>query len=146
MHHMACVDKARGIENLQALYMSYFPVQRQNALPICKMHYRYQITLQVSKYCLLALQNGIIYYTMVFYKKHALWFTSQSEGENKWVLRCLTLRALDIFSKTMETKEFFQFEIIIIWIPVLWVHGHYKHFYSYSAGIDFSLQTSDSDD
>ena len=32
-----------------------------------------------------------------------------------------------------------------IWIPVLWAYGHYKYFYSYSAGIDFILQTSDSD-
>ena len=46
----------------------------------------------------------------------------------------------------METKGFFQFEIIInvfvssfrsIWIHILWVYGHYKYVYSYSAGIDF---------
>ena len=51
----------------------------------------------------------------------------------------------------METKWFFQFEIIInvflrsfqfIWTPMLWVYGHYKLFYSYSAGIDFRRQTS----
>ena len=49
----------------------------------------------------------------------------------------------------METKGFFQFEIIInvllscfwyIWIPGLWVYGHWKYFYFYSAGIDFSRQ------
>ena len=47
---------------------------------------------------------------------------------------------------------FFQFEIIItvlvssfrfIWIPMLWVYGHYTRniFYSYSAGNDFSRQS-----
>ena len=55
----------------------------------------------------------------------------------------------------MEIKGFIQFEIIInvlvgsfwfIWIPMLWVYGHYKYVYFYSVGIDFSLQTSDSDD
>ena len=44
---------------------------------------------------------------------------------------------------------FFQFEIIInvsvssfwfIWIPMLWVYGHYKYVDSYSAAIDFSRQ------
>ena len=49
----------------------------------------------------------------------------------------------------METKGFFHIEIIInvlvsyvrfIWIPVLWVYGHYKYIYSYSAGIDFRRQ------
>ena len=46
----------------------------------------------------------------------------------------------------METKGFFQFEIIInvlvgnfrsISIPMLWVYGYFKYFYSYIAGIDF---------
>ena len=49
---------------------------------------------------------------------------------------------------------FFQFEIIInvlvnsfrfIWIPMLWVYGHYKYFYSYRAGIDLSRLTSEVD-
>ena len=49
----------------------------------------------------------------------------------------------------MENKRFFQFEIIInvlassfcfIWIPILWVYGHYKYFYYDSAGIDFRRQ------
>ena len=49
----------------------------------------------------------------------------------------------------METKRFFQIEIILnglvssfrfIWIPMLWVNGHYKYSYSYSAGIDFRRQ------
>ena len=44
----------------------------------------------------------------------------------------------------METKVFFQFEIItnvlvsfscFIWIPMLWVYGYYKSFYIYSAGV-----------
>ena len=43
-------------------------------------------------------------------------------------------------------KGFIQFEIItnvlvssfwFIWIPMLWVYGHYKYFYSYSMGINF---------
>ena len=47
------------------------------------------------------------------------------------------------------TKGFFQFEIVInvlassfrfTWIPMLFVYGHYKCFYSYSAGIDFRRQ------
>ena len=46
----------------------------------------------------------------------------------------------------METKGFFQFEIFInvlvsslrfIWIPMLWVHSHYKFINSFSAGIVF---------
>ena len=66
--------------------------------------------------------------------------------------------------KPWRQKGFIQFAIIInvlvssfwfIWIPMLWVYGHYKYFYSYSAGIVFRrqnltstiwrLQTSDSD-
>ena len=51
--------------------------------------------------------------------------------------------------KHRNQKVFFQFEIIInvlvssywfIWIPMVWVYGHYKYLYSYSAGIDFSRQ------
>ena len=43
----------------------------------------------------------------------------------------------------------FRFEIIInilvsvfrfIWIPMLWVYGHYKYLNSYSVGIDFRRQ------
>ena len=43
----------------------------------------------------------------------------------------------------METKEFFQFEIIInvlvisfclIWIHMLWVYGHYKYFILSAGG------------
>ena len=49
----------------------------------------------------------------------------------------------------METKGFFQFEIVryflvssfcFTWIPMLWVYGHYIYFYSYSAGINFRRQ------
>ena len=49
----------------------------------------------------------------------------------------------------METKRFFRFEISItvlvssfwlIWIPMLWVYGHYNFFYFYRTGIDFSRQ------
>ena len=47
---------------------------------------------------------------------------------------------------TLEIKGFFQFEIIInvsvssfrfIWIPMLWVHGHYDFVYFYSTAIHF---------
>ena len=46
----------------------------------------------------------------------------------------------------METKRFFQFEIIkngvdssflFIWIPMLWVYGHYKYFNFFSAWTAF---------
>ena len=56
---------------------------------------------------------------------------------------------------TMETKGVFQFEttrnvlvssFCFIWIPMLWVWGYYKYFYSYSAGIDFSRQNLTSTD
>ena len=49
----------------------------------------------------------------------------------------------------METKGFFQFEIIIsvlvssfwfICLPMLWVYNHYKYFHSYSVGIDYPRQ------
>ena len=71
------------------------------------------------------------------------------------ILRCLwlTSEALTIFVSTMDTKGFFQFEIIVnvsvssfrfIWIPILWVYDHYNiYIYSCSAGIDFSRQESD---
>ena len=52
----------------------------------------------------------------------------------------------------METKVvFFQFEIIIyvlvsasleyLYICMLWVYGHYKYFYSFSAGIDLDVRS-----
>ena len=52
-------------------------------------------------------------------------------------------------------KALNQFEIIInvsvssfwfIWIPMLWVYGHYKYLYSYSAGIYFSRHNLTSTD
>ena len=55
----------------------------------------------------------------------------------------------------METKGFFQFEIIIkillssllfIWIPMLWVYGHYKYFNSVSVGNVFIRQNLTSTD
>ena len=48
--------------------------------------------------------------------------------------------------KSWRPKGFFQFEIILIvlvcslwfiWIPMLWVYGHYKYVNSFSAGIVF---------
>ena len=55
----------------------------------------------------------------------------------------------------METKGFFQFEIIInilasyfrfIWIPMLWVYDLYKYFNSYSAGTVYRRQNLTSSD
>ena len=49
----------------------------------------------------------------------------------------------------MENKGFIQFEIInnvlvntswFIWIPMLYVYGHYKYFDFYSEGINFWRQ------
>ena len=57
-----------------------------------------------------------------------------------------TLKGLNFFVETMETKGIFSLEIIInilvrtfwfIWIPMLWVSDRYKYVYSYSAEIDF---------
>ena len=53
---------------------------------------------------------------------------------------------INIFTLTW----FFKFKIIIrivvssfcfIWIPMLWVHGHYKYFISFGAGNDFRRQS-----
>ena len=62
----------------------------------------------------------------------------------------------DIFlCETIGIKGFFQFLIIInvlvssfhfIWIPILWVYGLYKYFYSYGMGIDFRRQNLTSTD
>ena len=56
----------------------------------------------------------------------------------------------EIFShKPWGPKGFFQFEISLnvsvrsfcfISMPMLWVYGHYKYFYAYSAEIDFRRQ------
>ena len=60
-------------------------------------------------------------------------------------------KCADFLMKTLEAK----FEIIInvlvisfwlIYIPMLWVYGHYTYFYSYSAVIDFSRQNLTSTD
>ena len=57
--------------------------------------------------------------------------------------------------KSWGPKGFIQFEIIInvsvvsfwfIWIPMLWVYGHYKYIYSFSAGIVFIRQNLTSAD
>ena len=63
--------------------------------------------------------------------------------------------------KPWKPKVFFQFEGItivtvssfrLIWIPTLWVYGHYRSVYYYTvrgstlAAIIWRLQTSDSDD
>ena len=54
-----------------------------------------------------------------------------------------------------DQRGVFQFEIIIniivssfrfIWIPMLWVYGHYNYVYSFSAGVDFRRQNLTSAD
>ena len=85
--------------------------------------------------------------------------TQLQVGENSdwiiWRLKGWPWKRWNIFGQTMETKGFFQFEIIInglvssfrfIWIPMLWVYGHSKYFYSYSTGIDFSRHNLPSTD
>ena len=60
-----------------------------------------------------------------------------------------------ICKKSSQTKGFSRFEIIInvlvssfrfIWIPMLWVYGHYQYVDSYSAESDFSRQNLTSTD
>ena len=55
----------------------------------------------------------------------------------------------------METKVFFQFEIIInvlvrsfffIWIPMLWFYSRYKYFIFFSVGSDYRRQDLTSTD
>ena len=72
----------------------------------------------------------------------------------KWVkIQIKGWKHRHMFAQTWKPKGFFQFKIILIalvsyfrfiWIPMLWIYGHYKYFYSYSARIDVSLYTSDS--
>ena len=62
----------------------------------------------------------------------------------------LTLHNVELFCINHgDQRVFFKFEIIIkvlfssfcfIWIPMLWVYGHYKYFNSYSAAIVFTRQ------
>ena len=58
----------------------------------------------------------------------------------------ITIKWLNFLFKTQRPKGFFQFEILInflvsyfrfIRIPMLWVYGYSKYFYSYIAVIDF---------
>ena len=66
-------------------------------------------------------------------------------------IQCLfcPLLSWDICVKTLETKEFFQFEIITnvlvissrcVWIPMLWIYDHYHFCNSFSVGIVFRRQ------
>ena len=60
------------------------------------------------------------------------------------------LKRWNIFVQTMETKSFFSIwnhnkslgysSFRCIWVPMLWVYGHYKYSSSYSEWIDFSIQ------
>ena len=65
------------------------------------------------------------------------------------------LKRWQFLHKLWRSKGLFQFEIIInvlvstfwfIWIPMLWVYGRYKYFYSHSAGSDFRHQNMTSTD
>ena len=72
------------------------------------------------------------------------------------ILCDLTLTTLKYFCINHgDQKRFFQFEIIanvsvsffcFIWIPMLWVHGHYKLLNSFSVGIYFRRQNLTSTD
>ena len=69
-----------------------------------------------------------------------------------YIVNCLlTLKVLKYFYINQETKGFFQFELKInvlvgsfrfIWIPMLWVYGHYKYF---TLSVWDRLQMSESD-
>ena len=68
---------------------------------------------------------------------------------------CLNYSAELFVYKQWRPNIFFQFEIIInvlvfsflfIWIPMLWVYGHYKYFNSFSAGTIFIRQNLTSTD
>ena len=43
----------------------------------------------------------------------------------------------EFFMKSLEIMTFLASSFRFIWIPMLWVYGHYKYFNSYSVGIDF---------
>ena len=61
---------------------------------------------------------------------------------NGYMISASTLKALKYFYANHGAKGFFRFEIIVnvlvgsfrfIWIPILWVYGHYKYFNPFSA-------------
>ena len=67
----------------------------------------------------------------------------------------VTLTARRYFCIDHGAQRVFRFEIIItvsvssfrfIWLPMLWVYGHYTYIYSSSAGIDFRRQNLTSTD
>ena len=67
----------------------------------------------------------------------------------------LTIKALTYFCKKHEEKGLFQLEFIInilvsffwfIWIPMLWIYGHYKYYNSFSVGTVFIRQNLTSTD
>ena len=68
-----------------------------------------------------------------------------SEISDQSVINSLTLEAMNFYINHENQRFFFKFDINInvlvtfiwfIWIPMLWVYGHYK---------SFTLETSDSD-
>ena len=82
-------------------------------------------------------------------------FISDKIQANIFQGQILPLQCCIIFVQTMETKFFFQFEIIInvlasffcfVKIPMLWVYDHYKYFNCFSAGTVFILQNPTSTD
>ena len=97
-------------------------------------------------------------YITFFHRVTSLRFTRpMNKG---WAVRqtfqLTLLQVIDPWSDELICKKTSQpNEIIInvlvssfrfIWIPMLWVYGNYKYFYSYSAGIDFSRQNLTSTD
>ena len=55
-----------------------------------------------------------------------------TSSEWKFQLNNLAVKVLNVL----------VFFFCFIWIPMLWVYGHYIYFNCHSAGIDFSRQTS----
>ena len=80
-----------------------------------------------------------------------VWETNK-KAENDFNRRdhnIITLKTLKYFCINHGARRVFQFEIIInslvssfcfIWIPLLWVYGHYKYLHSYSAWVYFRRQ------
>ena len=61
----------------------------------------------------------------------------------------LTLKAFEYFRINHGDQRFFPIlnhHSCFIWIPMLWVYGHYKYLYSYIVGVDFSRQNLTSTD
>ena len=76
------------------------------------------------------------------------WWVTRGKHKTFFLLTLNPWSAELFLQNPWKPEDFFtQFEIIFnvsvtssrfIWIPMLWVYGHYKYFYSYSVGIYFS--------